>query len=204
MAACAQLQDLSRRLVARGARGRAIMVMPVEAGAGASWVCARLAASASRESGRPVWLYDLDFAGNVQAARTRLNGKAYNADFGEERFWRAEPDGAARLVLRKVETAPVLISVFERHPDALRRITFASAPGYWERVRAACGLALIDVPAGSPAATAIAADLDGVILVGDGDRTRPGEAEDLADRIEEAGGTVLGVIVNQIPSRGAA
>lgn len=203
MTACAQLQDLSRRLVSREARGRAIMVMPVEAGAGASWVSARLAACASRESGRPVWLYDLDFAGNVQAGRTRLNGAAYNADFGEDRFWRADPDGAARLILRKVEAAPVLISVFERRPDAVRRITFTSAPGYWDRVRQACGLALVDVPAGSPAATAIAGDLDGVILVGDAARTRRSDADDMADRIEAAGGKVLGVIVNRAPSRSA-
>ena len=95
MTVCAQLQDLSRRLVARGERGRAVMIMPVRAGAGASWVSARLAANASRESGRPVWLYDLDFAANTQAGRTRLNGAAYDADFGTEPFWRADPSGSS-------------------------------------------------------------------------------------------------------------
>ncbi|TGY87791.1 hypothetical protein E5163_12760 [Marinicauda algicola] len=199
MTVCAQLQDLSRRLVARGERGRAVMIMPVRAGAGASWVSARLAANASRESGRPVWLYDLDFAANTQAGRTRLNGAAYDADFGTEPFWRADPEGSARLILRKVETAPVLVSVFERRPETLRRVVFTSAPAYWDRVRAACALALVDVPAGSPAATAIAGDLDGVILVGDAERTRRDEAEELADRIESAGGRVLGIVVNRAP-----
>lgn len=199
----AQLQDLSRKLVARGARGRAVMVLPVSAGAGASFVTARLAASASRESGRPVWLYDLDFAQNTQSKRTRLNGAAYDADFGPQTFWRTEPEGAARLALRKVEKAPVLISVFQPRAD-LRRLVFNPAPDYWERVRAACGLALVDAPAGSPAIDVIAPDLDGVILVEDPERCRPGAAEALADRIEEAGGQVLGLILNRAEGRGAA
>lgn len=203
MDARAQLQELSRRLVARGPRGRAVMVLPVSAGAGASFVSARLAASASRESGRPVWLYDLDFAHNTQSRRTRLNGAAYDADFGTQSFWRTEPAGSARLALRKVEKAPVLVSVFQARPD-IRRLVFGPAPDYWERVRQACGLAIVDVPAGSPAIEAVAADLDGVILVDDPERSHPGAREALADRIEDAGGQVLGVILNRAETRSRA
>lgn len=199
METCAQLQELSRRLVARGAVARAVMVLPVEPGAGASWVSSQLARCAAHDSGRPVWLYDLDFAANTQAGRNRLNGAAYSADFSETRFWRAEPEGAARLALRKVEGAPILVSVFERAPGAVRRVAFAPAPDYWQRVREACGLAIVDAPDFGPAAMSVAPDLDGVILVGDAARTRRSHAEALADRVEESGARVLGVIVNRAP-----
>ena len=38
-----------------------------------------------------------------------------------------------------------------------------------------------------------------MILVGDAERTRRDEAEELADRIESAGGRVLGIVVNRAP-----
>ncbi|WP_270376131.1 hypothetical protein [Marinicauda sp. Alg238-R41] len=201
MSARAQLEDLSRRLTTREARGRAYMVVPITPGAGASFICARLAANAARESARPVWLFDLDFGANPQSTRTRMNGAAYSADLGAERFWRTEPEGAGRLALRKVDAAPVLISVFERDPGEVRRVTFASAPAYWDRVRDACGLALIDIPCDSPAATALCADVDGVILVGDAKTTTRAMADSLADEIEHAGGEVLGVILNRAPEQ---
>lgn len=173
------------------------MLAPVSAGAGASAISARLAELAARHSGRPSWLFDLDFAQNPQAGASKLNGQAFAGELSGLRFWRSEPDGAGRLALRKLQAAPVYVSRFERSPGAVRRLTFHPCAEYWRQVRCACGLALVDAPWGSAAMTALAGDLDGVILVADAVHSRRADADALAERIEEAGGRVLGVVVNR-------
>lgn len=195
------LDPLVRRLAAAAledeTRGQAVMVVPVNAGSGASTIASALAEDASGAMKASAWLFDLDFSANTQAGRAALNGAAYNGDLHERAFWRAEPRGVSRLALRKRQDSPVLVSVFQREPGRLRRVIFQRAPDYWAQVRAACRLAVIDAPYGSPAINTIAPDLDGVILVADARRDRRSEAERAARNIETAGGTVLGVVVNR-------
>lgn len=192
-----ELDALAGRLAGRDGRGRAVMVAPVTAGAGASTVSLALADAAARRSGRPSWLFDLDFAANPQAQRARLNGQAFAGELSGLRFWRAEPEGAGRLALRKLEGAAVYVTRFERDPGQVRRLTFHACAEYWRQARRACGLAVVDAPSNSAAITSLAADLDGVVLVADAARSRRSQAEAWADRIEEAGGRVLGVVVNR-------
>ncbi|MGJ3230415.1 MAG: hypothetical protein ACFE0P_01295 [Oceanicaulis sp.] len=193
------LDGLARRLTPRGDRVRAVMIAPVSDGAGASTVAAGLARRAALISGRPSWLFDLDFAGNTQAERSRLNGQAYTGELSGLKFWREEPDGTGRLAMRRCADAPVFISKFERRPGAVRRLTFHGAPDYWRQARRASGLVVVDAPFKSAALTALAPDMDGVILVADAANSRRSAAETLADRIEEAGGRVYGVVVNRAP-----
>lgn len=193
----ADLESLARRLAGRAERGRAVMLAPVTKGAGASALSARLALLTAELSGRPSWLYDLDFASNPQASGARLNGQAFAGELSGLRFWRAEPNNAGRLALRKLEGAPVYVSQFERSPGAVRRLTFHPCAEYWRQVRRACGLAIVDAPYGSAALPALAADLDGVILVADAVQSRRSDADSLAEQIEDAGGRILGVIVNR-------
>ena len=197
MTTAAALEDLARRLAGRADRGRAVMLAPVTRGAGASAISARLAEVSARLSGRPSWLFDLDFAANPQASKARLNGQAFAGELSGLRFWRVEPDGAGRLALRRLDHGPVYVSRFERDPGAVRRLTFHPCAEYWRQVRRACGLALVDAPFGSAGLTALAADLDGVILVADAAGSRRADADALADRVEAAGGRVLGVVVNR-------
>lgn len=175
------------------------MLAPVSEGAGASTVAAGLARRAALISGRPSWLYDLDFQTNTQARRARLNGQAYAGELSGLKFWREEPDGAGRLAMRRCADAPIFISQFQREPGAVRRLTFHGARDYWRQARLASGLAVLDAPFGSAALTALAADMDGVILVADAAGSRRSDADTLADRIEEAGGRVLGVVINRAP-----
>jgi Mrp family chromosome partitioning ATPase len=191
------LESLARRLAGRADRGRAIMLAPVSQGAGASALSARLASLTARLSGRPSWLFDLDFAANPQASKARLNGQAFAGELSGLRFWRAEPANAGRLALRKLENAPVFVSQFEREPGAVKRLTFHPCTEYWRQVRRACGLAIVDAPHASAGLSAIAGDLDGVILVADAAHSRRADADALADRVEDAGGRVMGVIVNR-------
>ena len=192
-----ELESLARRLAGRTQRGRAVMFVPVSPGAGASAISARLAALSARLSGRPSWLFDLDFAGNPQATNARLNGQAFAGELSGLKFWRAEPDDAGRLALRKLEHSPVYVSEFERAPGAVRRLTFHPCAEYWRQLRRACGLAIVDAPYDSAATVALASDLDGVVLVADAARSRRSAADALADGIEDAGGRVLGVVVNR-------
>jgi Mrp family chromosome partitioning ATPase len=194
------LDGLARRLTPRGDHGRAVLVAPVSAGAGASTVAAGLARRAALLSGRPAWLYDLDFQSNPQAGRARLNGQAYTGELSGLKFWREEPDGSGRLAMRRCEDAPVFISQFQRNPGAVRRLTFHGAQDYWRQARRASGLVIVDAPFRCAALTTIAPDMDGVILVADAAQSRRSAADSLSERIKEAGGRVLGVVVNRAPA----
>jgi len=117
------------------------------------------------------------------------------------KFWREEPDGAGRLAMRRCVDAPIFISEFQRRPGAVRRLTFHGAHDYWRQARRASGLVVVDAPYGSAGLTTLASDMDGVILVADAAKSRRSAADTLAERIEEAGGRVLGVVVNRAPPR---
>jgi hypothetical protein len=205
-----ELTELARSLIRADGAGQAIMLCPVSAESGATTVAAALAEAAGGilakggAGAEPVWLFDLDFSANVQAARTRLNGAVYSGDLCRERFWRAEPEGVSRLALRKRTDHDVLVSVFQREPGRVRRVVFQRAPGYWDRVRAACRLAVVDTPHGSPAMNSIAPDMDGVILVADARKDFEAESERAARRIVTAGGRVLGVVVNRVDAASEA
>jgi len=199
----AELDGLARRLAPRDSRGRTVMLAPVTPGAGASTLAGALARAAARHCSRPVWLFDLDFLRNCQSMSMRLNGQGYAGELEGLRFWRAEPDQAGRLAMRRVEDAPVFVSRFEREPGAVRRLTFHSSKEYWRLVRRATPLAFLDAPHDSPAIMALAGDIDGVILVADARTASAEAADEKAARIEEAGGRVLGVIVNRSGRRSA-
>ena len=82
----ADLESLARRLAGRADRGRAVMLAPVSQGAGASTISMQLAALAAHHTGRPSWLFDLDFASNPQASAVNLNGKAFAGELSGLRF----------------------------------------------------------------------------------------------------------------------
>ncbi|KAA5804700.1 CpsD/CapB family tyrosine-protein kinase [Alkalicaulis satelles] len=199
-----ELDGLARTLVPRGARGIAVMVAPVTPGAGASFVACGLARRSARLNENAVWLYDLDFAKNPLSSGLAFSEDAYDGALNGSQFWRCEPAGAGRLALRRPEGARVWLSRFERAPGAVQRVVFQPSSAYWEQARRACALAILDAPSGSPAITALARDMDGVILVGDARATRRSQADAMAARIEAAGGRVLGVIVNRIQMRAAS
>lgn len=154
-----------------------------------------LARASTQQTGRPVWLYDLDFSGNRHASASALNGEAFAGELGGLRFWRAEPGGAGRLALRRTAAAPIYVSRFERHVGAVRRVVFHPAAEYWRKARQSCGLVVVDAPYGSAGVISLAVDMDAVILVADAVRDSRASADAMADRIEATGGRVLGVVL---------
>ena len=200
MAVEADLTGLARMLDPREeSLARAVLIVPVAPGAGASTIAAGLVRVAARAGS--VWLYDLDFGGNRHALRFPLNGRAYDGALGGETFWRAEPDGSSRLAMRRCAGAPVAVSRFEREPGSVRRVTFHRASDYWARARRKARLVLADAPGDLVAARALAADMDGVILVADARRHGRDDAARTAARLEQAGGRVLGLVVNRTAGR---
>ena len=195
----AELNELARRLSPRDGRARAVLLVPVSKGAGASAVAQGLAAASHGVTGRPVWLYDLDFSKNRQASQTPLNGEAFAGELGGLRFWRAEPDGAGRLAMRRSAAAPIYVSRFERVSGSVKRVVFHPSAAYWRQARQACGLVLVDAPTGSAGVLSLAPDMDGVILVADASRDGRKATEEVASQLEQAGGRVLGVVVNRAP-----
>lgn len=199
-----ELDGLARTLVSRGARGAAVMVAPIAQGAGASFIARALAQRCARLADGQVWLYDLDFARNPQSAGAVFSADGYEGTLQGSRFWRCDPESAGRLALRRPDGERIFISRFEREPGSVRRMEFRSAPDYWNKARKACRLAILDAPAGSPAITAIARDLEGVVLVGDASLTRRSQADLIASRIEASGGRVLGVVINRVDLKAAS
>ncbi len=197
MAFEAELDGLARRLVPRGDRARVVMLAPISPNAGATPIVQGLAKASTQLTGRPVWVYDLDFSSNRHAAMNTLNGEAFAGELGGLRFWRSEPGGAGRLALRRRADAPIYVSRFERQEGAVKRVVFHPSAEYWRKARQGCGLVLVDAPYRSAGISSLAADMDGVILVADTQCDDRGAAEALADRIEAAGGRVLGVVLNR-------
>ncbi len=199
-----ELDGLARTLVSRGVRGTAVMLAPVTPGAGASFIARALSNRCARLTEGSVWLYDLDFARNPQTSGAAFSKDAYEGALQGSRFWRCEPDGAGRLAMRRPEGQRIFVSRFEREPGTVRRVVFRSAPEYWTMARRVCRTAILDVPSGSPAVTAMARDLEGVILVADASKTRRSQADAMASVIEQAGGRGLGVVINRLDLKAAS
>ena len=77
-------------------------------------------------------------------------------------------------------------------------------PDYWQAVREAIDIAVIDAPGQSRAPLVLAPDVDGVILVADARQHDPTSLMARRDAIETAGGVVAGVIVNRAAEAGQA
>lgn len=186
-----------------GGRGRVMMIMGAGRQTGASTVAREFARIAAARSRRGVWLYDLDLGSNPQRrALVPQPGKAFDAGFGRNPFWRVEPEVArARLVAR--QAGPHLyVTEFQRAPGEVQRLSLRPAPDYWNAVRQSIDLAVVDAPGNNRAVLALVGDMDGVILVSDERRPNPDAIKARKEAIESRGGVVAGLILNRSPDRG--
>ena len=69
-------------------------------------------------------------------------------------------------------------------------------------MRQSIDLAVVDAPGNNRAVLALAADMDGVILVSDERRPNPDAINARREAIESRGGVVAGLILNRAPDRG--
>ncbi|MBR9826268.1 MAG: CpsD/CapB family tyrosine-protein kinase [Alphaproteobacteria bacterium] len=189
-----QLVDQLEPIARPGGRGRALMVMGVSRGAGASTVARELARLASQRSQRGVWLFDLDFTDNAQARAARVSGPAYDASFGRDLPWQLD---GGQIILRRSSVQNLYVTEYHRNPGSALRASLRSAPDYWHAMRESIDLAIIDAPGQSRAPVELAGDMDGVILVADARHPNPEGVAARCAAIEARGGVVAGVILNR-------
>jgi len=198
-------------------RGAAIAFVGVRSGVGVSTCARAFSRLVAPNSTKGVWLFDLDFYANGQFATfSSVEAKTLYGTIGSpmdptlkmQPFWSVSPllvrnDGkkvssAWYLAIHQIGLHRLFVSRFR--VEGLNKgqsVHVLGAPDYWQRVRDAIDLAVIDVPAFDRSRTilALAPDLDGVVLVAEqGDDAN--ELYRLQQEIELAGGSCLGVILN--------
>lgn len=171
--------------------------------------CARAFAqlSAARAS-RPVWLLDLDlFKGGQFSALGGDEGGwsgPYDMTFGQAPFWRALPRSAdGRMgegIVVSYRSPDGRLFVSRARREALlqgQSLRVSAAPDYWRAVRNSVEMTIVDAPPleSSRAGLAIAADMDGVVLVVDTERGDARDAVEMRDEVLSRGARCLGVVV---------
>ena len=78
-------------------------------------------------------------------------------------------------------------------------VRVAPRPAYWEAVRAATDFTVVDAPAleTSDASLVVARDVDACLIVVQADRTDARMVKLAASRLREAGGRVVGAVLNR-------
>lgn len=192
-----QLEPIARP----GGKGRVLMFLGGSKRAGTSTLARSFAKAAADRSERGVWLFDLDFARNGQASILGQAGaRAFDAGFGREPFWRAEPAEAQARLVAKQCGEHLYVTQFQRAKSSINRLSFQASSAYWNAVRGAIDLAIVDAPGSSRAVLPIVGDMDGVMLVVDESHWSEQAIAARRQAIEERGGVVAGLIANR--SRG--
>lgn len=206
----------SRLTAASG--GRCVMFMSAREGEGTSSVAASFALLAARKSQKSAWLVDLDLRRNSVFAAFEQGfargvgapGRAFDASLRTDPIYTITPAdlprgtaGASKklLTVHEIEKTRLLVSRFRN--EELRsgqRVQLRTQPGWWKTVRKAADWIIVDAPAlsRSPAGLAMAAQMDGVILVVEADKTSADEVLGLRREIEAHGGKPAGVVMNRV------
>jgi len=212
-----ELQGLVQLFEARAdqRRGAVLAFVGVTGGCGTSTCARAFSRLIAPNAARGVWLFDLDFYVNEQykifasPAANRVYGgigAPLDPTLKMDPFWRVsllshtanKRENAHYMTLHQIGSHRLFVSRFRT--EALRigqDIHITRAPAYWQRMRDAIDLAVIDVPARdrSRSILRIAPDVDGVILVAE-PQTHPRQLISLQREIEAAGGTCLGLVYN--------
>ncbi|VAV98987.1 hypothetical protein MNBD_ALPHA06-910, partial [hydrothermal vent metagenome] len=180
-----ELQGLAHLYRTRADRGRGAVLgfVGVNSSVGVSTCARAFARLVTPNSRRGVWLFDLDFYANEQYATfstgqaARLYGGVglpMDPSLKTQPFWRISPllvrkngqknSSSWYMTLHQIGCHRLFVSRFRA--ESLRpgqSIHVTKASGYWQRVRDAIDLAVVDIPARdrSRSILAVAADMDG-------------------------------------------
>lgn len=197
---------------------RCVMFMSAREGEGTSSLAASFAMMAARKSQKATWLIDLDLRRNSMFAAFERGvfrdagapGRAFDASLRTDPIYMLSPPGLERgsenadkklLTVHEIKGTRLLVSRFRN--EELRpgqRVQLRTQPAWWDTVRRAADWVVVDAPAlsRSPAGLAMAAQMDGVIIVLQADSTGAEEVMGLRREIETHGGRVIGVVINRI------
>jgi hypothetical protein len=195
---------------ATGGAGAAVMFMGARRGDGISTIARSFAELSASRAARSVWLLDLDFFTDAQfealgGGSGRLGGP-FDMTFGRMPFWRASPrapdgsQGEGAVVGYRTGVSKLFVSRFNR-PALIgdQKLQVAPAPDYWRAVRNHVDMTVVDAPAleQSRAGLALVADMDGVVLVIDGENGDVRDAIEMRDEVLGRGGRCLGIVVSE-------
>jgi hypothetical protein len=210
-----QMQNVWSALASvAGGRGAAVMFIAARSGTGTSLVARGFAELAATRAPRAAWLLDLDLFANGQLKAMGGDQAGwpgpYDMTFGRVPFWRATPrsadgsQGEGAVVAYRAGQSKLFVSAFRR--EALQHgqtLQVAPATDYWRSVCGAIDVTVVDAPSmeRSRAGLALVPDMDGVVLVIDGDAGDPADALELRDEVLGRGGACLGAVVVEGPRR---
>jgi hypothetical protein len=195
---------------ATGGAGAAVMFMGARRGDGVSMIARSFAELSATRAARSVWLLDLDFFTDAQfqalgGGSGRLGGP-FDMTFGRMPFWRASPrapdgsQGEGAVVGYRSRIDKLFVSRFNKSAlSSEQKLQVAPAPDYWRAVRNHVDLTIVDAPAleQSRAGLALVADMDGVVLVIDGENGDVRDAIEMRDEVLGRGGRCLGIVVSE-------
>lgn len=184
--------------------GRAVMFVSGRRGAGVTTFAAAVARAATA---RAVYAIDLDLKRNA-LARTlagetrlgpkqdgRMNGNAFYSVRGAHGAVLHEQTPA--FSYHRVAASRILAGVFDARalPEG-GRVVISSAPHYWDAVRFAGGLAVVDAPSldRSRIGLRVARQMDGVVLLVGGEKGDAPAAAAAKDALAAAGANVIGLV----------
>jgi len=198
-------------------RGTVIQFIAARRGEGASTIARDFARVAAQNSERPVLLLDLDWSApsqyeHFQRAATSVGGLGSEpgpaVDLGIEpavllRFTdKSLPQPLARTTVtvhRIGATALHVSRLTEAGPGAPPAAARLSYPAFWDQVRAAVGVTVIDSPPvfSSFDGLAVSPTADKVVVVIEAESTRIPVAQELIGRLTSQGADIAGIVLNK-------
>ena len=195
------------------------MFMSASRSEGTSSIAASFSLMTATRARRATWLIDLGLEGNTQlqafengfATDTGRPGRAYDASLDVRPFYDVTQMGkrapAAPRRNRKLLTAHqiggtrLLVTGFrQNHIQYGEQIAFSSRAGWWTKLRQSADWIIVDAPAleASKDALKIVPNMDGVVIVVRSDATAIDQVQMLKSEVEQAGGHILGIVMNQV------
>lgn len=194
--------------------GRSVMFVAAHNGEGTSSVAASFALLASQYVEKTAWLVDLDLRRNCAfnafeegfAEGVGKPGRAFDASLRQEQIYTLEPpalSGPQKKLLSayEIEGQRLLVTRFRNeHLGSRSQVQVRTSPAWWQALDKISNWTIVDAPAleRSPTGLAMASQMNGVFLVVEADRTSPEAVSNARDEIEAYGGSVLGVVMNQV------
>ena len=202
-------------------RGRVVQFVSATSGEGVSTITREFAFHAAQRAKKPVWLVELDLFKASQQAFVAEHARRYGemgaaaaASPDGSVFYAVQPattdaDGRQRAQARYLSARPAAngrLWVTRFHAEALtpgQSVTVSRWPAYWNALRRHADYIVIDSPAAdrSTAAMTLAplADVNVMVVAAEaGDAREPAA---LKASIEEAGGTIAGLVFNRAEAR---
>jgi CBS domain-containing protein len=207
----------STAVASSGSGGGAFMFVAASAADSSSEVAAAFAEMAAARVSNAAWLLDLDLFANRQfrrlsGAEAGLQGP-FDMAFGQEPFWKITPrprgpdQARAALVGYRVPDTRLFVSYFDRSMlEGDQSVKVTPAASYWTAVRNRVDMTIVDAPSldRSRVGLALAQDMDGVVLVVNGERADPSVTAEIRDEIAARNGRCLGVVVTHDVRRARA